>query len=182
MLTLMKWYNEPPTWENQEGLITVTSLAQTDFWRRHNSGYIRDNGHFYYQEVTGDFTAKVKIILDQYQNQHGQAGLMIRVDEKTWLKSTVEFLEGKYFVSTVITRDNSEWSVVPLLNNSPWLWLCLQRRHGDIEVKCSLDDNKYTLLNTAYLTDKETVQVGLLCACPEDDNCQVAFENFQIEN
>ena len=105
---LLKWYNKPQSWENKEGLITVTSFAQTDFWRRYDCGYIRDNGHFYYQEVGGDFTAKVKVILDKYQNQYGQAGLMIRVDEKTWLKSTIEFLEGQQFVCTAITCDTSD--------------------------------------------------------------------------
>lgn len=29
----MQWYNEPPFWNDQEDIITVTSGAKTDFWR-----------------------------------------------------------------------------------------------------------------------------------------------------
>ena len=179
---LMKWYNEPLSWEEDKDLIIVKTNTQSDFWRRLDCGYIRDNGHFSYQEVRGNFTAKVKIIVEEYQNQSGQAGLMIRVDEKTWLKSTIEFVEGKQFVSTVITYDNSDWSVAPLLTQSPQLWLCLQRIDPEIEVKYSVDDRNYISLKTACLTEQETVQVGLLCAYPDNDSCQVAFENLRIQN
>ncbi|MFQ4146659.1 DUF1349 domain-containing protein [Chlorogloeopsis sp. ULAP02] len=177
---LMRWYNEPPSWEQQEDLIVVTSGANTDFWRRSDCGYIRDNGNFYYQEVKGDFTARVKIS-NQYQNLHGQAGLMIRVDEKTWLKSNIEFVDGMHFVSTVITNEESNWSVVPLLDKSPSLWLCLHRRGNSIEVQYSLDEESYTILTTAHLTEEEAVQVGLVCASPENEGCQITFQNFQIE-
>ena len=129
---LMKWYNEPLSWEEDNGLIIVQTNTQTDFWRRFDCGYVRDNGHFYCQEVGGNFTAKVKVIVEEYQNQSGQVGLMIRVDERTWLKSIIEFVEGKQFVSTVVTYDNSDWSVVPLLTESPQLWLCLERRGKEI--------------------------------------------------
>ena len=78
----MKWYNEPPCWNEQAGVVTVTSGAKTDFWRKTHYGFIRDNGKFYYQQVTGDFTAVVKIT-GQYQVLYDQAGLMLRRDETT---------------------------------------------------------------------------------------------------
>ncbi|MFQ4144185.1 DUF1349 domain-containing protein [Chlorogloeopsis sp. ULAP02] len=177
---LMKWYNEPPAWENQEDLITVTSGAKTDFWRRIDCGYTRDNGNFYYQEVKGDFTAKVKII-NECNNLYGQAGLMVRVDEKTWFKSTLEFVDGMQFLSVVITNDNSDWSVVPLIKNIPYLWLYLQRRGSNVEMQYSLDSTNYTTLKTANLTEEEVVQVGLICACPESGGCRVVFQNFKIK-
>lgn len=177
---LMKWYNEPPHWEKQEGLITVKTGAKTDFWRRPDHGYVRDNGSFYYLTVSGDFAAQVKIN-DQYKNLYGQAGLMIRVNEKTWLKSTIEFVDGMLYLSAVVTHERSDWSFVPLLDNPDWLWLRLQRKDTTIEVQYSFDGKNYTILTTAYLGVKETVQVGLVCACPEGEGCQITFENFLIE-
>ncbi|MEP0849539.1 DUF1349 domain-containing protein [Funiculus sociatus GB1-A4] len=70
----MKWYNEPPSWNEQEGIVAVTSGAETDFWRKTHYGFIRDNGNFYYEQVTGDFTAQVKVT-GQYQVLYDQAGL-----------------------------------------------------------------------------------------------------------
>jgi hypothetical protein len=177
---LMKWYNEPPYWEQQESLITVKTGSQTDFWRRPDHGYVRDNGNFYYLEISGNFTAQVKII-DESKNLYGQAGLMIRVNENTWLKSTIEFVDGMPYLSTVVTHECSDWSFVPLLDNPGCLWLRLQRKDTTIEVQYSFDGTNYTLLKTAYLAGKETVQVGLVSACPEGEGCQITFENFLIE-
>jgi len=89
----MQWYNEPPFWSEQEQKITVTAGVKTDFWRKTHYGFIRDNGNFYYQELTGDFTATVKIT-GQYEVLYDQAGLMIRLDEETCLKCGIEFVEG----------------------------------------------------------------------------------------
>jgi hypothetical protein len=57
----------------------------------------------------------------------------------------------------------------------------LQRKDGAIEMQYSFDGENYTLLDTAYLPSQELVQVGLVCASPEDESCQIAFENFLIE-
>lgn len=176
----MQWYNEPPFWNEQEGIITVTSGAKTDFWRISHYGFIRDSGNFYYEQVTGDFIGQVKIT-GEYQTLYDQAGLMLRQDEKTWLKCGIEFVDGVQHVSAVVTRDYSDWSVVPLSQNPTALWLRLQRKSGTTEVQYSLDGEHYTMLRLAYLTEAETVQVGIMCASPESEGFQVKFEEFKIE-
>ncbi len=75
----MEWLNEPPEWRAEEGRLSVTTGLRTDFWRRTHYGFIRDNGHFYYQAIDRDFTAKVRIG-GEYQALYDQAGLMIRID------------------------------------------------------------------------------------------------------
>ncbi len=57
----MEWYNEPPLWRAQGQTIEVTTATKTDFWRKTHYGFVRDNGHFYYRPVSGDFTATVRI-------------------------------------------------------------------------------------------------------------------------
>ena len=57
----MQWHNEPPKWRSQDGRIEVSVTGGTDFWRKTHYGFIRDNGHFGYIEVEGDFTAEVKV-------------------------------------------------------------------------------------------------------------------------
>ncbi len=57
----MLWYNEPKTWIAAGDAITVTADHDTNFWRKTHYGFIRDNGHFYYQEVRGDFCCEVKV-------------------------------------------------------------------------------------------------------------------------
>jgi regulation of enolase protein 1 (concanavalin A-like superfamily) len=108
---MKKWHNEPPDWKHQEQTLSVTSGLKTDFWRKTHYGFIRDNGHFYYQEVTGNFRADVKII-GKYEVLYDQAGLMIRENDLTWLKCGIEFVNDVQYASAVVTRDYSDWSVV----------------------------------------------------------------------
>ena len=176
----MKWYNEPPIWTEQEQILTVTSGLNTDFWRKTHYGFIRDNGHFYYQTVTGDFIATVKIT-GEYQVLYDQAGLMIRADDLTWLKCGIEFVEGVQYASAVVTREYSDWSIVELSGSPTSLWIKVERRGGSVEVKYALDGEKYSTIRLAYLTESETVQVGMMCASPERDGFQVQFEGFEIK-
>ena len=108
----MHWYNEPRSGP-RTATVTVTAEHDTDFWRKTHYGFIRDNGHFYYQEVVGDFRCEVKVS-GGYAALYDQAGLMVRLDAETWLKCGIEFVEGVQYVSAVVTRDFSDWSVVAL--------------------------------------------------------------------
>lgn len=178
----MKWHNEPPVWNDQQQTLTVTSGEKTDFWRKTHYGFIRDTGHFYYEEVPGDFIAIVKIT-GQYEVLYDQAGLMIRENDTTWLKCGIEFVEGVQYASTVVTREFSDWSVVQLPHNPISLWLELERKGGTVQVKYSLDGEDYTMMRLAYLTETETVQVGPMFASPEreGEGFQATFEDFQIK-
>ena len=173
----MHWYNEPKTWAATGDTITVTADRATDFWRKTHYGFIKDDGHFYYQERTGDFRCDVKVI-GKYATLYDQAGLMVRVDETTWLKCGIEFVDGVQHVSAVVTRDFSDWSVVPLPSNPEALWLRLTRTGSAIEISYALDGSRYTLLRLAYLAEAERLQVGVMCAAPQGEGFPVTFEGF----
>lgn len=175
----MQWYNEPLIWNEQAEFVDVKVGTNTDFWQKTHYNFVRDNGNFYYQEIQGNFTAEVKII-GQYQALYDQAGLMIRENENTWLKCGIEYVEGVQNVSAVVTRDYSDWSVVPLSQPPVALWLRVQRCSETVEVQYSLDGNNYQMLRLAYLTHGETVQVGLMCASPQGEGFSVTFESFKI--
>ena len=176
----MKWLNEPLIWQEQDGIIKITSDKDTDFWRKTHYDFIRDNGHFYFEEVEGDFTAKVKVS-GQYKNLYDQAGLMVRLDKENWLKFGVELVKGIQQVSAVVTRDYSDWSVVPILNNPNEIWLKATRQNSTLEVHYSLDDQEYFLLRMAYLTSFEMLAVGIMSASPEGSGFVSTFENLTIE-
>lgn len=175
----MEWYNEPPKWQEHTNRLDVTTGPKTDFWRKTHYGFIRDNGHFYYRRVPGNFVADVKLI-GQYRDLYDQAGIMIRLDEMHWLKCGIEYVNGVQQASVVVTRDYSDWSVLPLHQNPPSLCLRVSR-HGDaFEIHYSLDGQAYTLLRLAYLTLDESLQVGLMACSPDGNGFEVSFENFKI--
>jgi uncharacterized protein len=176
----MDWYFEPPAWTDQDGVITVTSAPKSDFWRKTHYGFIRDNGHFYGQEVSGDFVAEVKIE-GAYTALYDQAGLMVRLDETTWMKCGIEYLHGVQQASCVVTRDFSDWSVIPLPQNPPALWLRVKREGGSLEVFYSLDGEAYNLLRVTYLSDANPLQVGPMVASPEGEGFTTTFTGFSVQ-
>ena len=175
----MQWLNEPATWKDQNDVLTVHTAPKSDFWRKTHYGFVRDNGHFYSQTVTGDFIAEVKVS-GNYHDLYDHAGLMVRLDEATWIKCGIEFFEGSQHVSAVVTRDYSDWSVIPASQNPPGLWLRVTRHGESIEIKYSFDGQSYMLLRQAHLTDAPTLSVGPMCASPEGNGFDATFEAFSV--
>lgn len=176
----MDWYNKPPIWDIHDDTMTVQAGPKTDFWRP-SDGALRDNGHFYYHRQQGDFLAEVKIS-GCYSAIYDQAGLMVRVDPATWIKCGVEFVNGVQHASAVVTHEYSDWSVAPLPENPPALWLRLRRQAATIEVHYSLDGERYQLLRQTYFSPAEAMRVGLMCASPEGTGFSVTFEGLTIQN
>jgi uncharacterized protein len=176
---LMQWYNEPPQWNAQDDQLMVSVGAKTDYWRKTHYGFIRDNGHFYYERVYGDFTLDVKVS-GHYDALYDQAGVMVRLDETTWFKTGIEYMEGVQNASAVITRDYSDWSIVPLGSNPASIWLRVTRQGDSFEIHYSLDGSSYTMLRMFYLASSAYFDVGLMCAAPDGEGFQVTFEGLKI--
>ena len=177
----MQWLNEPSNWKVHHTTIEITSDRNTDFWRKTHYGFIRDTGHFYYQPVTGNFVAEVKVS-GRYQDLYDQAGLMVRVDEKNWLKCGIELVDRLQQVSAVVTRDYSDWSILPISDNPISIWLKVTRQKEAIEINYSLDGQQYDLLRMTYLPISETVDVGIMCASPQGRGFTTTFKNFKIKS
>lgn len=174
----MLWHHEPPAWRRDGDTITISAVAGTDFWRKTHDGGIRDNGHFYYQPVRGDFTAEVHVRGD-YRSQYDQAGLMLRQDETCWLKCGVEYVDGTEYASSVVTRDWSDWSILPV-SGSGTLWLRLSRQGPTITVSYSVDGADYSMMRQAFLTEATTVNVGVMAAAPKGNGFTASFEALRI--
>lgn len=176
----MFWLNEAPSWSHEGRTITITSGPRTDFWRITHDGGARDSGHFYYQPVTGDFLAEVAFS-GAYAALYDQAGLMVRIDERNWMKTGIELFNGVQHVSVVVTRDFSDWSIVPLLPAPERLWLRVQRHGYTLEVSYALDGATYTTLRQAYFPPESTVQVGVMACAPTGEGFTATFDGFAVQ-
>jgi uncharacterized protein len=176
----MRWLNEPKRWGQDGDTLIVTTNPKTDFWRRTHYGFVRDNGHAYLQGVEGDFTAEVSFIGD-YAAQYDQAGLMVRLDEYTWLKTGVEWVDAQPLLSAVVTRDFSDWSVLPASGElSEGVQLRIKREGTAFTVHYALRRGSFDLLRLAYLPAEARVQVGPMCASPEGDGFETRFSGFRL--
>ncbi len=174
----MQWLNEPPVWKADDDRLRVVSGAKTDFWRVTHYGFVRDNGHFYYEQRAGDLTVQVKIEA-KYEALYDQAGIMVRLDSANWIKTGVEYMDGLPHFSAVVTREFSDWSVLPADSPGP-VWLRLTRLGSAIRIQYSVDGLSFPMLRLAYFPEASGSQVGLMCCSPEREGFEVEFSEFRI--
>jgi len=180
-LEKMTWFNEPSQWEIKEKKLTMMVTPQSDYWRISHYGFTVDDAPFYYSTYGGEFETKVKITGD-YKARFDQMGLMLRVDAQNYIKAGVEFVDGKFNLSTVVTHKTSDWSVITLEKAPPFVWIKAVRRLDAVEVFYSFDDKEYIMMRNAYLQDNTPVQVGLMAACPDGNGFKAVFENFMVKH
>nr|WP_231748150.1 MULTISPECIES: DUF1349 domain-containing protein [unclassified Gluconobacter] len=87
----------------------MTTDKGTDFWRETFYGFTHDSGHFYGMPAPSSFTAQLRIRAE-YEKLYDQAGLMIRIDEKHWVKAGIELSDGRAMLSSVLTNGRSDWA------------------------------------------------------------------------
>ena len=180
-LEKMQWFNEPSQWEIKDKKLTLFATPQSDYWRIAHYGFTVDDAPFLYTTYGGEFEAKVKITGD-YRERYDQAGMMIRIDHENYIKTGIEYVDGKYNLSAVVTHHTSDWSVITLDRAVPFIWIKAVRRLDAVEIYYSYDDQTYTLMRIAWLQDNTPVQVGLMAASPDGQGVQASFEHFQVKH
>jgi len=77
-----------------------------------------------------------------YQTRFDQAGLMLRIDHENYIKAGIEFVDGKYNLSTVVTHKTSDWSIIPIDKEIPFIWIKAIRRLDAVELFYAFDDKE----------------------------------------
>ena len=180
-LDKMQWFNEPTKWEIKNNSLTMNVTPQSDYWRVSHYGFTVDDAPFLYTMRGGEFEVKVKVTGD-YTARFDQAGLMLRIDHENYIKAGIEFVDGKYNLSTVVTHHTSDWSIIALDRPVPFVWIKAVRRLDAIEVFYSFDDVTYTLMRNAWMPDNHPIMVGVMAASPDGNGFKARFDNFSIKH
>lgn len=178
-LDRMQWFNEPESWSVENDVLTMDVTPQSDYWRISHYGFTVDDAPFLYTLRGGEFEVKVKISGD-YKVRFDQAGLMLRIDKENYIKTGIEFVDGKYNLSTVVTHRTSDWSVIELEKPVEYVWIKAVRRLDAVEIFYSFDDKEYTMMRNCWLQDNTPVMVGMMAACPDGNGFKATFEGFKI--
>jgi regulation of enolase protein 1 (concanavalin A-like superfamily) len=180
MQTPFSRLNPPSHWLRLDGDLIVTTDDQTDFWRKTEYGFIRDNGHFAYNTAVGNFSVEVTFV-GKYQTLYDQAGLMIRLDGDRWVKTGIEFVDESMNFSTVVTNDTSDWSLIPL-NEVPEFELRarLVRRGSTVSTAYRRPDGRWQVARVAGFPSERLCQVGVMCCSPQRSGFEVRFSDFVL--
>ncbi|MBI4560306.1 MAG: DUF1349 domain-containing protein [Candidatus Hydrogenedentes bacterium] len=189
----LSWFNLPRRWELRDSRLVVEPHAKSDFWYKTHYGFIAHNGSLLYADVSGDFILTTRVRLKP-QHQYDQAGLMVRLSPRSWLKTSVEYeLEGPNKLGVVVTNGAySDWSTQDLDRSEREITFRVRRESGDYIVEYALaksrtrkqDGPDWTQLRMTHLSrDKGMIptQCGLYACSPKGEGFRAEFEYLKIE-
>ena len=179
----LAWSSELPQWTLTDGALTAEAAAGTDFWSRTHYGFTRHDGHLFATRVAGDFVLTARIATEP-AHQYDQAGLMIRVSETCWMKTSIEHEpDGADRLGVVVTNAGfSDWSTQPTALAS--IRLRVERRGLDYLVHWSEDgDDNWVQLRMSRLLedDGSAVEAGVYLCSPGGAGLRAHFTELSIE-
>jgi len=175
------WLNPPSQWRSDGGDLIVVTDDRTDFWRKTEYGFIRDDGHFAHRTAEGDFSMEVTFV-GKYRTLYDQAGLMLRLDGDRWIKTGVEFVDETMHFSTVVTDDTSDWSLVPL-SGAPGdaaVRARLVRKGTTVSTAFQRSDGRWQTTRVAGFPAERACEVGVMCCSPQRAGFEVRFSEFAV--
>lgn len=175
-----RWLNEPPHVWNEGGALMVRTGRETDWWNNTFYGFLHLSGHFLGREAEGDATLVVSFSAS-FTQQYDQAGAMIHVDDRTWMKCGIEFTEGTAKFSVVVTRDDqSDWSVRPWHGDPHGPVTLRVTRHAEALRIDVLEDGAWHLVRLAFLPMPATVSWGPMACSPSGEGLEVRFTRLEL--
>lgn len=180
MTDAFNWLNAPPSHHGEARLLTLATAENTDFWQHTFYGFERDNGHAYLTPVSGDFSARVTVRGD-YRELYDQAGLMLRIDARTWIKTGIEYTDGLMHFSVVVTKRVSDWSVIPLHSArvDDAVHIRLTRHDDAVRVQYAINDAPWQLARLAPFP-KDDASVGIMACSPQRGGFAAEFRDLEV--
>lgn len=174
-----RWLNEPKLWSLGEGVISVVTDGQTDFWRETHYGFTRHSGHAYLSKIRGDFTAELRV-RGRYEALYDQAGLMVLVDDSNWVKAGIEHSDGQASLGSVLTREHSDWATGPFEGDPGDFHLRMTVSRGVLRIQVSKDGLTWPLVRLCPFPQAASCLVGPMTCSPSRAGLQVEFSRFHV--
>jgi uncharacterized protein len=179
LIAKMSWLNPPQAWHTDRGRVFVHPHPKTDFWRKTFTETVSDNAAFFHLTASGEFAFDAKVS-GAYGKQFDQAGVMIRIDEQTWMKCGTEMFEGRRKASVVLTREYSDWSTMPDLSDDGPVWWHAVRHRDSLEIYASATGKDFTLVRSASFPQTATTEAGIFCCAPGDASFDATFDELKL--
>ena len=178
--SMFTWLNTPPAWSGDAARLEVATGADTDFWQGTFYGFRRNSGHAYLAPVTGDFSLLARVT-GHYEALYDQAGVMLYLDEKNWIKTGIEYTDGMMHFSVVVTREVSDWSVIPLPQATPADELRVRlTRHGDaVRIQYGIGAMDWQMARLAPFSAADA-KAGVMACSPQREGFRATFRDVHI--
>ncbi|MCA1512836.1 DUF1349 domain-containing protein [Bradyrhizobium sp. NBAIM01] len=173
------WLNEPKRWTAEDDRLQVVTDKGTDFWRETYYGFNRDSGHFLGFPTREAFTASLRVQGD-FQTLYDQAGIMVRIDARHWVKAGIELSDGRAMLASVLTDGRSDWATAPYEHDAGDFWVRASVADGVLRLQVSADGKTWPLMRLAPFPAASSYLVGPMACTPERAGLEVVFSNFRL--
>jgi hypothetical protein len=172
------WLNEPPEVRLDGRDLLVTTARGSDFWRTTSYGFERDSGHALLVPFPGGSAVEVSFEA-AFDELYDQAGVMVRVDPRTWLKAGIEMTEDVPNLSAVLTDGRSDWSLAPVPEWTGRTVTVRVSRSGDaLTVRARAGRDPWRTVRLAPLAPGAPAMAGPFCCSPQREGLNVRFTRF----
>lgn len=164
-----RWTVPPATVSTAGGDLLVTPGAHSDAWRETSYGFTRDDAPALVVDLPTPGAVEVTFTVG-LTAQFDQAGLVVRADERTWVKAGVELSDGVPQLGAVVTLGRSDWSVRPVPEWSGRRVTLRASRSGDaVTIRARVDDEPFALARLAPFPADAVAVAGPYACSPSRD-------------
>lgn len=177
------WYNEPENVRFIEEGMLIETAPETDFWANIPHRFHKDDGHFFYTLVRGDFSLTV-CCSGEISTPFAQCGIMARIDSRNWVKaSLLTANRNQPKIGSVVTNGGlSDWASLPLLALPDKIWFRLKRKAGDLILFYSIDGENFEQLRLFRLAaEQDELKVGAYTANPDKGKYVALLESVTLQ-
>jgi regulation of enolase protein 1 (concanavalin A-like superfamily) len=174
------WLNPPRVVHSDGDDLLVTAAAGSDFWQGTYYGFRRDSGHALLAPFAQGQAVEVSFLVD-YSTLYDQAGLVVRVDELTWVKAGVEISDGVPQLAAVVTHGLSDWSVAEMPDWAGKVVTLRASWAADALILRARTDGDWRMLRLASFPATEAASAGPYCCAPERDGLTVRFIDWRFD-
>ncbi|PZG05267.1 DUF1349 domain-containing protein [Micromonospora craterilacus] len=170
------WQRQPVrAVEEPDGGLSVEPGAGSDLWRHTSYGFVHDDAPALLAPFPVDSAVEVDFRL-AWAEQFDQAGVLVRVDDRNWVKAGVEVSDGQPQVGAVVTREVSDWSVAPVPDWAGREVTVRVSRAGDaLTVRARVAGEPWRLVRLAPLDPDAEASAGPYCCSPSRAGLTVHF-------
>lgn len=178
------WKNKPKHYVIENDYVIFESTPYTDLWSKTYTGHCQNNASTLTVKVDGNFTFSSQVHY-KYKKKRDHCGLLLYLDDENWLKVCVEYIDTQAsYLSTVVTRDGySDMASHRIGSAVDRIWYRISHDDGCFLVEYSFDEIHYKQMRLFnLLTNKESMELGLFAASPDDSSFDAEFRELILED
>ena len=105
---------------------------------------------------------------------------MVRLDERRWVKTGIEFSDGYGLLGSVLTDEASDWATGRYDGNPSDFWIRVTVLSGVLRIQASCDGQTWPLVRLCPFPEADHYLVGPMCCTPERAGLEVRFSEWQL--